>query len=182
MKNFLPLLFAGILLVSCQDSKTGKAKDADGKKELVAGKSTYGYAVKAPAGWEKSDTTYMGQKVTFIRLPRENAEDPFMENVNIVQEKVGSYGMQEYLDASISNMEKGLTNFSNEPAEDVKMGDYEFKKIRYGHTYSGVDIDAELYIIIKDGVAYLLTCSASRGQREKYETSFEEIVRSFRID
>lgn len=180
MKKFLTLIFAASLLVSCQNAKTEKAKTDN--KDKVAEKSGLGYSVKSPAGWEKSDTSYMSQSVTFIRHPRENADDQFMENANIVTEKIGSYDMQAYLDASIKNMETGLTNFSHEPVEDVKVGDYEFKKMRYNHTYSGIDIDAEVYFIIKGGVAYLITCSTAKGDRTKYEPQFEEVVHSFHID
>ena len=182
MRKLITLLFASALLISCQNAKTEKTNDPGDKKEIVAGKSSTGFSVKTPVDWEKSDTSYMGQTVTFVRHPRENEEDAFMENANIVKEKVGTYSMQDYLDASISNMEAGLTNFTHEPVQDIKMGDYDFKKMRYNHTYSGVDIDAEVYFIIKEEVAYLITCSTAKGEREKYETSFEEIVHSFRID
>lgn len=182
MKKFITLFFAAAMLVSCQNAKKEKKADPSKTNEIVAGKSSMGYSVKSPLGWDKSDTTYMGQSVTFIRNPRENADDPFMENANIVTEKIGTYGMQEYLDVSIKNMENGLTNFSHEPVVDVKMGEYDYKKMRYNHTYSGVDIDAEVYFLIKDGVAYLITCSTLKGEREKYQPQFEEVVSSFHID
>ena len=181
MKKFIFLLFAAAMLVSCQNAKKETTKDAD-KKGTVTERSAMGYSVKVPAGWERSDTTYMGQNVTFIRHPRENEGDEFMENANIVTEKVGDYDIDAYLEASIRNMESGLTNFTHEPVQDVKMGENDLKKMRYTHTYSGVDIDAEVYFLIKNKVAYLITCSVSKGDRDKYAALFDEVISSFRID
>lgn len=182
MKKIIALFIASSILVSCQNAKTEKTKETGDKKEIVTVKSAMGFSVKSPVGWERSDTTYMGQSVTFIRHPRENNQDQFMENANIVTEKIGTLDTDNYLEVSVKNMENGLTNFTHEPVQDVKMGDYDFKKIRYSHTYSGIDIDAEVYFYFKDKVAYLITCSTLKGEREKYETPFEEIVHSFRID
>lgn len=181
MKKIITLLFAAAMLVSCQNAKKEKVKEAN-TQEKVTEKSAYGYTVKAPAGWEKSDTSYMGQSVTFIRHPRENEADEFMENANIVTEKVGDYNMDDYLEASIKNMETGLTNFTHEPVLDVKIGENNFKKMGYTHTYSGVDIDAEVYFLIKNKVAYLITCSVSKGDRDKYAAQFDEVISSFHID
>src|SRR5438105_3945906 len=96
------ILFGALSLLACNNSKKEKKDMTSGERdEKTKGsdKDSKGggtYSITAPKGWTKSDTTYMGQYVTFIKSEREDASDNFIENVNVVTEKVGSMGMDEY--------------------------------------------------------------------------------------
>ena len=191
MKKILILfLSSAVVLTACNNKKTSK-------KEMVAGDTTKTttappkgdehstdngvFSITAPAGWEKIDTTYEGQHVVFVRLPRESDADEFMENVNVVTEKVGTMGEDEYFERSVNNMES-LPGFEKGNVFDKKVNGIDLKGMEYKHIYGGVPLDATVYFTIHDGSAYVITCTAHGGDREKYRSKFDEIVGSFRFN
>jgi hypothetical protein len=184
---FILLMAASTLVISC--------KGKDSKKEIVAGEKTAndttrkeenhtagtgGYDITAPEGWEKIDTTMEGQRIIFVRLPRQDANDEFMENVNVVTEKVGGVSLDEYYNANVGSMD-GLSDFEKGDVSDIKIDGKDFRRLEYKHVYGGVPLDATVYFTIYDGRAYVITCTAKRGEREKYRGVFDTIVNSFRV-
>jgi hypothetical protein len=194
---FVSLVSLTLIFSACKDS-------GNGKKELVAGEKTEqpgdektvkgeektendkndesAYTINAPEGWEKRDTFYMGQKVVFMKSPLEGATDDFMENMNVITEEVGSMEIKEYLEKNLTNMEAGLTGFERIKLYSRDINGREFWVLRYNHNYGGVPIDAKVFFAIKDGTAYVITCSAKGGKMDQWESRFDEVMNSFRLN
>lgn len=148
---------------------------------MTPAKYDEGFEITAPAGWEKTKTTYQGVEVVFILSPLKDSMDDFRENVNVVTEKTYEYGMKEYLKFSIDNMEKQLPGFVQGKTREKKINGLDFTCMRYTHVYEGMTIDAEVCICLKDGTGYVITCSSKGGQFNEWENVFGEIVGSFRV-
>ena len=199
-KLFFAAILGICLLPSCKDSKTKTKKNiaedystenSGNKTEVEKGTKMEnnsktengdgGYDISAPAGWSKKDTFFMGQHMVFVKSPRENESDDFLENVNVVTEKIGSMKMDEYLDLSTTNIKKGLTDVEEGKISDRNFNGMDFKCVRYSHVYGSTPIDVDAYFTIDNGTAYVITCSAKGGTISKWEPAFEEIVRSFHL-
>jgi hypothetical protein len=194
-KMITTIVSVSLLLVSCNDSKgkktetvvsadkTGKdtttGKDITKEEEHhVAGAL---FDIKTPAGWERLVKNYMGHDIVIIRSPKEDANDNFMENVNVVTDKVGNVDLDNYVNLNIENMEKGLTSFQKGEVTTRNINGNEFRVLAYSQVSAGVPIDADVYFTIRDGRAYAITCSAKGGNKGSYNAKFDEIVSSFKI-
>jgi hypothetical protein len=189
MKNNLVLITLVILLLpSCKESKSKPADKEDKQKKEVsdkkedASKSTNGYRISAPRGWTKLDTFMMGQQIVFLKSPIEDANDMFQDNVNVVTENTRGMELDKYVEANISSMESGLTGFEQGKLSSKNINGMDFRSLRYKHSYGGTPIEVEVYFTIRDGMAYIITCSAGKGKFSKWEEDFDEAVRSFEID
>jgi hypothetical protein len=170
MKHFTILLFSALLLA-------GKVSIANGL--LVA--DTSGFTMTAPQGWDKSDTIFQGQHIVFIRQPKQDVNDNFMENVNVITQDVGDVTLEDYMKMNLSSMEDGLENYSKGISGIYEVNGYKLQSLRYSYTYQTVPIEAIVYFMIQNGTAYVITCSAHGGELKKYERVFRDIVGSFKI-
>jgi hypothetical protein len=78
-------------------------------------------------------------------------------------------------------MASQLNNFVQGPVSEVTINGNVFKKTEYSHSYSGVTMAGESYLLVKDGTAYVLTCSALKEEIDMYRETFKEITGSFRF-
>ncbi|MBI3140073.1 MAG: hypothetical protein HYZ15_15970 [Sphingobacteriales bacterium] len=138
------------------------------------------FSIVPAEGWTKLDTSIMGLNCTFISSRLDSEKDHFRENLNVVTEHCGSMGLDEYYAAAVSNMET-LSGFKLGKVSDKSIGGTEFKNVKYSHVYSGIPVEVDLYITVKEGIAYLITCSALSGEMEKWGPRFEAMVTSFSV-
>jgi hypothetical protein len=192
MKKTILVMAALSLLLACNNSKTTKEKESErtGDTQRTAPptptdqitKGSGNYSIDAPEGWDKIDTTYNGEHITFIRSPREGADDNFLENVNVITEKVGSMSMDEYLEKNMTSMENGLTDFEKKDQSSRTINGHDFRIFFYSHNYQGTPIDGEVFFTINDGTAYVITCSARKGEIKEWEGRFDRVVNTFKLD
>lgn len=165
--------------ITTKDDYANETKDSKekGDKKTRSG----GFDIKPPKGWERNDTTMMGSDVVFLMSPREGVADNFQENVNVLTEKVYGMEMDKYVDLNIRNMETGLNGFRKGSLTQKEMNGIDFTRLRYSHVSGIYTLDCEVYFVIEDGTAYVITCTAKAGQLDKWEGDFEEAVNSFRL-
>ena len=183
-KTILFIALAVIIAFSpaCKNSTKEKNIEDDIRKAVKnnpginAGSNTF--SIEAPAGWTIKDTSLMGMKYTFLSSELENNSDNFKENVNIVTERCGSMGLDDYYSASLTGL-KTMPGFERGKESDRSINNIEFKNLKYSHSYGGMPIDVDVYFTIRDGLAYIITCSAKKGEMDKWETQFREAVSSF---
>ena len=188
MKKILQAFLAlSILLFSCKDkAKSDKEKFIDDlRSEVKSGTESKGgdsYDITPPDGWTKNVDYSQGHRITFLYSPIEGDDDTFRENINVLTERVGKANMDDYLDLNISNMETSLTGFTHRKVSDISIKGQDYKSMLYSHNYEGVEIDARVLITIKDGTAYIITCSAPKGRYDRWHEDFEKAIRSFEIN
>jgi hypothetical protein len=208
MRQFTMFALAFFLLTGCNNDQQKKndlekKKDQEKKKDTSSGfppsagaedKSSVNpvqadnqkvgtgrFSIEAPEGWTKSDTFLMGNEFTFLKSPEEKNDD-FLENINVVKENVGSAGLDEYYDKSLSMMKKGLTGFEEGESGNKTINGIEFKNLKYTHNYNGMLLDVDLYLAIHNRVGFVITCTAKKGKLSQYQPAFDQALRSFSFE
>jgi hypothetical protein len=114
--------------------------------------------------------------------PLENTTDNYRENVNVVTEKVtSSTNLNDYVEYNKNNLGKFLTTSKIVGVTSNTVNGVPAKVVHYTHNLQGFDLDVLAYILMKDNIAYIITCSAKDGKLEKYREDFEKIVSTFKI-
>lgn len=184
MRNLSFLLLAGILtMTACQsnDKKKPSTKELMEKASTNPGANAGSskFDISAPAGWEKKDTLMNGIQITYMLSP--TTEGNFRANINIVTQSMGDRTPDSYFDLNLSQMAQYLQNYSAGKNGEKQINGLPAKWMTYSHTMTGNDIEVLAYIVPKDGIAYIISCSAPKGTLSKYQASFDESVGSFKV-
>ena len=184
MKNLSFLLLAGLLTMTACQSNGKKKPSAEelmekASKNPGANAGSSKFEISAPAGWEKKDTLMNGIQITYMLSPM--AEGNFRANINIVTQSMGDKTPDSYFDLNLSQMGKYLQNYSAGKNGEKQINGLPAKWMTYSHTMTGNDIEVLAYIVPKDGIAYIISCSAPKGTLNKYQASFDESVGSFKV-
>lgn len=123
----------------------------------------------------------MGLKTIILMSPQEGSDDDFRENVNVVTEKTGSMGLNEYTALSKSNMAKMMNGFAERGSGSTTINSEPARWFDYTHTMYGVEIDGRVYFLIKNKIAYVITTTAKKGGQDKWQAVFDKAVNSFRF-
>lgn len=187
MRIFLPLLGLILFIASCKQPAKKSSTDLDEMaKELKKNSpginaGAENFSIKAAEGWAKMDTNISGLKCLFVTSALEDENDRFRENLNVVTERCGSMGLEAYMAATRTNL-KTLTGYEEQKVSDKSINGMDFTNIKYSHTYGGMPIDVDLYVTVKEGVAYLITCSVKKGELGRWDKYFQPMVESFTIN
>ncbi|MDR0792465.1 MAG: DcrB-related protein [Chitinophagaceae bacterium] len=138
------------------------------------------YVVNAPTGWRETDTSIQGVKVYFIFAPKDGSN--IQSNLNIVNGNMQGYSLDDYVKATLSNMQQSLPSF-----KELGQGDFETdshvkaKWIHYSESMNGIDFEHIVYTIPINGIAYGLTGTSAQGKLDKYKSDFDAIAKSFHL-
>lgn len=183
MKLFkLSMLAVLLLSVSCNNNKKQYSADelmqkAGESPGMNAGNGKFN--IDAPAGWQRTDTVMNGVDVAFMLGPL--TPDKFRVNINVVSESMHGNSFDTYFDKTVESMGKYLQNFSPGPHGEQDIDGIHAKWVQCSHQQSGYDISVLVYVIPKKGIAYVISCSAPKGQLEKYQAKFDEAIHTFHI-
>jgi hypothetical protein len=170
-----------LLSVSCNIKKQYTPQEllqkAGKDPSMNAGKGKFN--IDPPAGWQRMDTVMNGVAVTFLLGPVVPTE--FRLNMNVVSESMQGNPLDTYFDKMSAPMSKYMQNFSAGSIGEKDIDGIHAKWMQYSHKQSGLDIAGLVYVIPKDGIAYVISCTAPKGQLEKYQAKFDEGIRSFHI-
>jgi hypothetical protein len=185
--NYFVLLTCLFIFACKQKTNTEKSKQDEIKKILKSSPNLNqgdgSYQIDAPDGWEKKENRENGIHSTIIFSPLENAADNFKDNVNVVTEKVPSqYDLDAYVNTSLANIGKYLTAFREINRSETTVNGIPARVINYNHNMQGYTFDVMVYLLLKNNIAYIITCSTKKGDMEKYRTDFQSIANSFKID
>jgi hypothetical protein len=181
------LFTASVLLFSCKSKQkdgpaTEKEVEALLKKSKGLNAGSGNFDVTTPEGWERIDTTEMGMKLIYLMSPQSDANDMFRENINIVTEKTGSMSLENYMTLSKTNMKKMLANFNEVETSDQTISGEPGSVMHYQHEYGGTPLDVKAYVVIKDGVAYLINCTVPKGKLGDWMKPINDVIESFKIN
>jgi hypothetical protein len=190
-KRFLGGLAAGLLLLAaCQNSNKPasadalKAGDSDAVKKITQSPTmnagTGNFDIETPSGWKRIDTTISGIKATLLMAPLATGAG-IQTNINVVSESMNNTSLDSYFDLNVSNMGKFMQNFSIAGKGEKEVNGTRSKWIQYSHNPNGSGLEAICYIIPGNGIAYVITCTAAKGQLEQYKPQIEEVLGSFRV-
>ncbi len=138
------------------------------------------YTLTCPDSWEKK-TDYMGTDVIYLS-PLEDSNDEFRENVNVIVEKLPSnMGLNQYVDISLKNAGKMLTDYRNLENSAVQLNGLDAQRIVSIYRMGDMRICALSYVIVKGRKAYTITCTALDSTYEKYKQQFEDICGTMKV-
>lgn len=174
----LAILFL-LCITSCKNSGNDKKNETANSPGINTG--TGRFDIAAPEGWTKTDTVAMGMQTILLLSPLEDVNDNFRENVNVVTEKVGTMSLEKYVDLSKEGLAQMLNNYSERGSGKTTISGEPAEWIDYSHSMNMYEIDGRAYLMIKDGIAYIITATAMRGMQNKWQSVFEEAINSFRL-
>jgi hypothetical protein len=191
MKKWIPtmlVVFACIAVSSCKSNQkkgndsvaTDTAKMAEDHADNNAGSG--GYSIMAPAGWEKKDTTISDSPFTTIKSPLEGDNDNFRENLTVTTENTQGADLTAYVDLSRANLLKQYPSAEILTDGETTINGVPAKWLVYSFNYSGYDLKNTVYIMVKNGMSYVVTCTALKNTFDKYQADFKTCVNSFKIN
>lgn len=137
------------------------------------------FTIKTPPGWKRVDTL-LGT-IRAVIMDTSSIHPTFRTNINIVSDSLRGLSEDKYLDATLRNMTVYVPQFKLVGKGERQIAGRSARWIHYSQSRGGTDIENICYIIADKGVAYIVTCSALKGQLIKNYQAFERTVRSFTI-
>lgn len=138
-----------------------------------------GYSIHVPTGWEHK----MKERGTdlFVIVP-DGREDGFAENLNVMIEKLPSgISKDQYYDASKTQLAT-LTGGAPVSEEDLMIHGHEARKMRYQFSMGAMNLDNDVYIIVRPNAAYIITLSMMEGEgRDRHLEELTKVATSFAL-
>lgn len=185
MKNVFVLLAAGLLVMgACKNPFSKQASPADllsaaaKNPNINAGNGKF--TIHEPDGWQKWDTTLSGVKATVLISPGNS--QGFRPNLNVVSESMKDSSLDDYFNQNLANMSKFLPSFTAGEQGKKEVNGMPARWLRYHQSQNGTDVEDLMYIIPKNGVAYIITGTALKGQMQEYQPQFEAIIGTFQVN
>ncbi len=183
MKKIVISVFLVCSVISLYAQKPQvKVQGKDKVKEKVIWK-TYAdtrekVSVTYPATWEKKE---VANTIFFFMAPYVRAGQKFRENVNLVTGPAEALFLEDYFLDARKKLPENLEGFKELSSKYIKISGHDCARMVYRFTHKDLVLNAALYLIVKDGKAYSLTCTALEGDMEKFYPLFERIAKSFKI-
>ena len=173
MKTRHILIVCALLALSgCEKKKTFQGTSFKGKN----------YKVVFPSNWEVNEKGAMGSDLVALS-PLEGAGDLFRENVNVGLENLPpSLTDQQYLALNLTNLNKVSGGSGNQQFTKQKVGNHPGYHLRYSLTLGQAQMDNDVYIVIVNKAAYIITCTNEKGNRDAFKQTMDAIIASFKIE
>jgi hypothetical protein len=173
MKLKLALLFC--FYASCLCAQTGSTNS------LVKYEKG-NYKIEYPSSW-KLDTSKKMNTELYVYSPKENANDRFDENINLIIQDLKGQAMDldKFAKASLDQMKSMSKDVTINSSGKVVSGKKEYFKIIFGTISGAYKLKIEQYYFVSNGKAYVLTYSAEFDKFEKFKHAGEGILNSFSL-
>ena len=170
MKILATLTF--ILIASYAFSQTEKSS-------TLSNYSSDRYSIKYPSSWRIDTSNNSGTEFA-IFSPKENTEDKFLENVNLIIQNLSgkNIDLDKYANLSENQIKTNAIDLKEFQMTKMKKGLNEYYKLTYEMTYGNFKLFTEQYYFIKDEHAYVITFSS---EINKSKIAGEEILASFSL-
>ncbi len=163
-----------------KDNSTDSIKKTDDHSNVTVIPGTY--SISAPDGWIKKDTMVSGEKLTTLTSKLEGAGDNFKENVNVNTGQAPGFDLNAFVEANRTNLLKEIPGVEIVTEGETTISGMPAKWIVYSFSSSGYDLKNTAYMILKNDVGYVITCTALKTTFDKYQQDFKTCVNSFTIN
>jgi hypothetical protein len=132
----------------------------------------------------KDPDRYYNTKDDFsIEFPKENDADQFRENVNVAVEQLpGEMNLHDYMEKSIPNIAKVITDFQVNEKGTTTINDHEVQWLMYSGRMGTINLKCKQYYMIQNKRGYVITCSAAPDSYARTISTFEKIAHSFEFE
>jgi hypothetical protein len=151
-----------------------KAESAPG---INAGSGNFD--INTPAGWQRSDTV-MG-KIRALLMTTSSPNPRFRTNISVVSDSLRGLTPDDYVRGTLSSLATYVQQFSFMGQGKRSIDGRTACWLHYAQSPGGIALEDICYIVSDKGIAYIITCSAIKGQLLRNRQSFEQAITSFRI-
>ena len=142
-----------------------------------------GYSIVLPEGWTQTEATWGEEQAIFATSPLEGSDDVFSENLLVAAEDLPiELSSGEYLDLSLTLMEKTLTDFTQVSRESVTLDGNPAEKIVYTYRAGDYTLKQMMYVVVDGLKAYDIVGSALAEGYEAYAPTFATSAGTFRFE
>ena len=136
------------------------------------------FDITAPSGWRRTDTSVSGLKATLLMGPDTSG---YRVNVSVITEAMQGTSIDRYVDMNVANLAKYIPQYGFVAKGQKEIAGLPARWIHYTQVSGGVPLDEICYIIPNNGIAYLVTCTTLKGQMEKEQAIFDQILSTFNV-
>ena len=168
-------------LLSCGEKKPVPVPtdSSDGWKTIT----TDVYTIRYPSTWTLDNSGKMGMTLQIFSA-LSSPDDKFSENVNLVIQDLSGQPfkkLDQYVLLSENQIKTMLTDPKILSSDRLHRGGKEFQKIQCTAKQGIFKLRYQLYCMIKDEKAYVLTFTCVADEFEKYRAVGEKIMDSFKL-
>ena len=142
-----------------------------------------GFALAVPGHWDVDTSGAMGAALIAMS-PLGPDGDDFRENVNVVVQDVGAYGLD--LDGFVALSEEQVTTFVTDAefvsSERDTLGAHPHHRLTYTGRQGKYALRYEQRYWVVDGRAYILTFTAEQDAHEGYAEVGQRVLESFGLE
>ena len=143
------------------------------------------YSIQYPATWEYSDQKPQ-PTIQFVLMSEEASqnEDMFRENINLNTEslKGQDISLKDYAKAGLDQIFAQIPSAKIISNKNIKLGAKNAKEIIWSANLgNGMLLRFKQVFLLNDGIAYVLTFSATETDYDKYIEDGEKIISSFKF-
>jgi hypothetical protein len=135
----------------------------------------HGFLIDPPSGWTVDDTN--PKAVVIFQGP---LEEGFIVNVNIQVEST-TMTLEQYVSAGKKLLPNALSNYTLESERNRVINQLDAYELVYTFTQAGFDVKIKQVLLVKYGKAFVITYAALLTTYQKYLSSFEASVETFKI-
>jgi hypothetical protein len=139
------------------------------------------FSIEFPKEWENKEN-FMRCAVISLS-PKENDADQFRENVNVAVEQLpGEMTLHDYMEKSIPNIAKVITDFQVNEKGTTTINDHEVQWLMYSGRMGTINLKCKQYYMIQNKRGYVITYSAAPDSYARTISTFEKIAHSFEFE
>jgi len=149
----------------------------------IHGDPDAGFEVAVPADWtildEDETAAVVGPTGFFAALDEEEgARSGFTPNVNMLFEVLSDpISLDEYVEQAVDDLLSAFGGYVGIGHSRTTLQDGEAGVVNY----DAGGVAGTQYLLLQDGVGFVITCTASLDQAERYAPVFEQIAGSFKL-
>jgi len=145
------------------------------------GAAARNFSFSVPSGWKKVDTVLAGIRLTAALSP--DTAGQVRPNVSVTTESTGGVSLDKYFDANVRRITGSVARFRMIGKGEKTIGGMRGRWVDFtGQMANKVELEQRLYIVVSQGTAYLITCTAAEGRWKRDEWRFNQVLDSFTIN
>ena len=113
--------------------------------------------------------------------PYDHAGQKYRENIHMIVAPAYDLYLVEYLADARKKLGENVPGFKELQSQYIKIDGLDCCRMIYEFKMKDLVLRDAYYLVLKDGKAYTLTCSALEGTFNKFFPVFEKIAASFKI-
>ena len=139
------------------------------------------YSFSVPSGWKKVDTVLAGIRLTAALSP--DTAGQVRPNVSVTTASTDGAALDKYFDANLRRITGSVARFRMIGKGEKSISGMRSRWVDFtGQMANKVELEQRLYIVVSQGTAYLITCTAAAGRWMRDEWRFNQVLDSFTIN